>query len=165
MAELDAQSSKCSERGVLDKGFDGHKKIQGRKRQLLVDTGGLLLAAHVGPAHENVVLPKSWTVYGGYLSQRHEPQTYPSSTATFKAEVALAALTERHPLAELATRYQLSVEQISRWKTQLRQQAAQVFTEPGAPVAAGPDVEPLYAAIGRLQMENALLKKTLGPCA
>jgi len=25
-------------------------------------------------------------------------------------------------------------------------------------------VEPLYAAIGRLQMENALLKKTLGPC-
>ncbi|MGI4968910.1 MAG: transposase [Janthinobacterium lividum] len=86
-------------------------------------------------------------------------------TAAFKAEVALAALTERHPLAELATRYQLSVEQISRWKTQLRQQAEQVFTEPSAPVAAGPDVEPLYAAIGRLQMENALLKKTLGPCA
>lgn len=86
-------------------------------------------------------------------------------TAAFKAEVALAALTERHPLAELATRYQLSVEQISRWKTQLRQQAEHVFTEPSAPVAAGPDVEPLYAAIGRLQMENALLKKTLGPCA
>ena len=52
-AILDAQSIKCSERGVLDKGFDGHKKIQGRKCQLLVDTGGLLLAAHVGPAHEN----------------------------------------------------------------------------------------------------------------
>ena len=50
---LDAQSINCSERGVLDKGFDGHKKIQGRKRQLVVDTGGLLLAAHVGPAHEN----------------------------------------------------------------------------------------------------------------
>ena len=31
----------------------GHKKIPGRKRQFLVDTGGLLLAAHVGPAHEN----------------------------------------------------------------------------------------------------------------
>ena len=53
VAVLDAQSIKCSERGVVDKGFDGHKKIQGRKRQLLVDTGGLLLAAHVGPAHEN----------------------------------------------------------------------------------------------------------------
>jgi len=52
-AVLDAQSIKCSERGVADKGFDGHKKIQGRKRQLVVDTGGLLLAARVGPAHEN----------------------------------------------------------------------------------------------------------------
>jgi transposase len=53
VAILDAQSINCRERGVGDKGFDGHKKIQGRKRQLLVDTGGLLLAAHVGPAHEN----------------------------------------------------------------------------------------------------------------
>jgi transposase len=86
-------------------------------------------------------------------------------TAAFKAEVALTALTERHPLAELATRYQLSVEQISRWKTQLRQQAEQVFAEPGPVAAAAPDVEPLYAAIGRLQMENQLLKKTLPPCA
>ena len=86
-------------------------------------------------------------------------------TAEFKAEVALAALTERHPLAELATRYQLSVEQISRWKLRLRQQAAQVFTEtPSGPVPPPPDVEPLYAAIGRLQMENQRLKKTLPPC-
>ena len=80
-------------------------------------------------------------------------------TAAFKAEVALAALTERHPLAELATRYQLSVEQISRWKTQLRQQTEQVFAEPVPAAPAPPDVEPLYAAIGRLQMENQLLKK------
>jgi transposase len=53
VAILDAQSIKCSEWGVLDKGCDGHKKIQGRKRQLVVDTGGRLLATHVGPAHEN----------------------------------------------------------------------------------------------------------------
>ncbi len=53
VAVVDAQSVKCSERGVPDKGFDGHKQIQGRKRQLAVDTGGRLLAAHVGPANEN----------------------------------------------------------------------------------------------------------------
>ena len=47
VAVLDAQSVKCSERGVLNKGFDGHKNIQGRKRQLAVDTGGLLPAGHV----------------------------------------------------------------------------------------------------------------------
>ena len=53
VAILDAQSIKCSERGVPDKGFDGHKKVQGRKRQLVVDTGGRLLAVAVGPANEN----------------------------------------------------------------------------------------------------------------
>ena len=53
VAILDAQSIKSSERGVPDRGFDGHKKIQGRKRQLIVDTGGRLLAVHVGPAQEN----------------------------------------------------------------------------------------------------------------
>ena len=85
-------------------------------------------------------------------------------TAEFKAEVALAALTERQPLAELAAHYQLSTTQITRWKLQLREQAAQVFAETPAPGAVVPDVEPLYAAIGRLQVENALLKKTLVPC-
>ncbi|HLK96757.1 MAG TPA: IS5 family transposase [Hymenobacter sp.] len=53
VAILDAQSIKSCERGVLDKGFDGHKKVQGRKRQLVVDTGGRLLAVSVGPANEN----------------------------------------------------------------------------------------------------------------
>ena len=85
-------------------------------------------------------------------------------TAEFKAEVALAALTERQPLAELAARYQLATAQITRWKLQLREQAAQVFAEVPAAGTPLPDVEPLYAVIGRLQVENALLKKTLGPC-
>ena len=82
-------------------------------------------------------------------------------TAEFKAEVALAALTERQPLAELAARYQLATAQITRWKRQLREQAAQVFAEAPTAGTPGPEVEPLFAAIGRLQMENALLKKTL----
>ncbi len=57
-------------------------------------------------------------------------------TAEFKAEVALAALTERQPLAELAAHYQLAVAQITRWKLQLRQQASQAFAEAPTPVAA-----------------------------
>ena len=81
-------------------------------------------------------------------------------TADFKSEVALAALIERWPLAELAARYQLATAQIMRWKLQLREQAAHVFAEAPAAGTLVPDVEPLYAAIGRLQMENALLKKT-----
>ena len=54
--------------------------------------------------------------------------------------------------------------QITRWKLQLREQAAQVFAEVPVLGPAVPDMEPLYAAIGRLQMENALLKKTAVPC-
>lgn len=85
-------------------------------------------------------------------------------TAEFKAEVALAALTERQPLAELAARYQLTVAQISHWKLQLRQQAAQVFAPvAGSATPPAPDLEPLYAAIGKLQMENQLLKKMQRP--
>ena len=64
-------------------------------------------------------------------------------TAEFKAEVALAQLTERQPLAELAAHYQLAVAQITRWKLQLREQAAYVFAEAPASGPAVPDVEPL----------------------
>ena len=64
-------------------------------------------------------------------------------TAECKAEVALAALSERQPLAALAARDQLTVDQltvapISRGKLPLRQQAAPVFAEPaGAAAPAG----------------------------
>ena len=48
---IDAQSVKNSERGVIDKGFDGNKKIQGRKRHIVIDTLGLILVAVVHPAN------------------------------------------------------------------------------------------------------------------
>jgi transposase-like protein len=87
-------------------------------------------------------------------------------TAQFKAEVALAALQERQTLAALAVKYQLAPAQIATWKQPLQQQAEQVFApEPGVGAAAGgldaAEVEALYAQLGRLQMENTLLKKTL----
>ena len=86
-------------------------------------------------------------------------------TAQFKAEVALAALQERQSLSALSVKYQLAPAQIASWKQQLQQQAPQVFVaEAGAGSGAGPsaaEVEALYAQIGRLQMENTLLKKTL----
>ena len=62
-------------------------------------------------------------------------------TTEFKAEAALA---------DLAARCQLATAQITRWKLQLREQAAQIFAEAPAALTAAPDIEPLYAAIGRL---------------
>jgi len=70
--------------------------------------------------------------------------------------VALDALTGLQPLAELAARYQLLVVPISRWKLPPCQQAAHVFAETVAPLPALPNLEPLYAASGRLEMENTI---------
>ena len=47
-AVLDSQSIKTTERGPH--GYDGAKKVNGRKRHLLVDSLGLLLAVHVTAA-------------------------------------------------------------------------------------------------------------------
>jgi len=46
---MDGQSVKTTERGGI-RGFDAHKRVKGRKRHILVDTFGLLIACRVEPA-------------------------------------------------------------------------------------------------------------------
>src|SRR5216683_4928116 len=47
---IDSQSVKTTEIGGAERGYDGGKKIKGRKRHLLVDTLGLLLAVLITSA-------------------------------------------------------------------------------------------------------------------
>ena len=47
---IDSQSVKATEKGGPQRGYDGAKKIQGRKRHILVDTTGLVLKAQVHAA-------------------------------------------------------------------------------------------------------------------
>jgi putative transposase len=47
---IDSQSVKTTEMGGPERGYDGGKKIQGRKRHLLVDTLGLLLVVLITSA-------------------------------------------------------------------------------------------------------------------
>jgi transposase len=49
-AIIDSQSARTTEKGGL-RGYDGAKKINGRKRHLLVDTTGLVMNAKVHPAN------------------------------------------------------------------------------------------------------------------
>ncbi len=49
LSRQDGQSVKTTERGGI-RGFDAHKRVKGRKRHILVDTFGLLIACRVEPA-------------------------------------------------------------------------------------------------------------------
>ena len=53
MGVIDSQSVKCSEWGVVPKGFDGNKNVNGRKRHIVVDTLGLVLVVVVHAANQH----------------------------------------------------------------------------------------------------------------
>ncbi|RSK23802.1 IS5 family transposase [Hymenobacter metallilatus] len=53
LACVDSQSVKLAPRIYEHRGLDAHKLVNGRKRQLLVDSGGRIWAAHVHAAHRH----------------------------------------------------------------------------------------------------------------
>ena len=81
-------------------------------------------------------------------------------SASFKAQVAIAALMERESLAELSERYGVHPNIISKWKQEFLEKSAEVFDKKSD---ADPEVDPekLYAKIGQLEIENDFLKKSL----
>ena len=84
-------------------------------------------------------------------------------SAAFKAKVALAALKGDKTLAELAEQFEVHVNQITQWKSQLQERASDVFaTAAERSESTGPDVKGLHAKIGQLAMENDFLAAALG---
>ena len=76
-------------------------------------------------------------------------------TPAFKAKVALAAIRGEMTLAQLAEHFDVHPNQITQWKAQLQESAANVFGPGGsAPAAAAIDVKALHAKIGELTLEN-----------
>lgn len=83
-------------------------------------------------------------------------------SASFKAKVALAALKGDLTMSDLVQKYDVHSNQISDWKKQLLESAADVFGK-GAQKAEESEetVETLHAKIGQLTMENDFLEGAL----
>lgn len=83
-------------------------------------------------------------------------------SAEFKAKVALEAIKEELTLSELAAKYELAPSQISDWKKHFLASASSVFSSESVKKEdKKEDIGKLYEQIGRLQVENAFLKKNL----
>jgi transposase-like protein len=83
-------------------------------------------------------------------------------TPAFKAKVALAAIKGEMTLSQLAEHFDVHPNQITQWKAQLQDSAANVFG-PGGHGTAQPtvDVKALHAKIGELTLENDFLEGAL----
>jgi transposase len=76
--------------------------------------------------------------------------------------VALEALKGEQPVIEIAERFDVHPQVITKWKRQLLEGASAVFGEGGKGKEDGPEVAELHAKIGELTMENDFLSKALG---
>jgi transposase len=70
-------------------------------------------------------------------------------------------LQERESLSELAKKYDVHPNMISRWKKEFLERAPEIFEKSTADKKEDTDLDKLYAKIGQLEMEKEYLKKNL----
>ena len=93
-------------------------------------------------------------VQGNEREQRMTKRTRRTHSAVFKAQVALAALGGDKTLAELAQRFDVHPHQITEWKRQLSERAAEIFGGGAASTEPPVDLKAVHAKIGQLTLEN-----------
>ena len=82
-------------------------------------------------------------------------------TAEFKTRVALDALTGEHTLSELASKYGVHANQISKWKKQAKEQIAAGFAGKTQKIQQSDEalIKELHAKIGQLTVEKDFLQQ------
>ena len=79
----------------------------------------------------------------------------------FKAKVAIEAIKEQLTLSELSAKYELQPCQISKWKRELLEKSALVYSMEEPDKKQEKELQSLYEQIGKLQVANDFLKKKL----
>ena len=82
-------------------------------------------------------------------------------SAAFKAKVALEALKGERTIAEVAQRHDVHPNQVTEWRRQLLERAADVFGGSSTPAQPPVDLKALHAKIGQLTLENDFLEGAL----
>ena len=80
-------------------------------------------------------------------------------TAAFKAQVAIEAIKERDSLADLAKRFEVHPNMISKWKQEFIERSSEIFETTPPEENFEAEREKLFAKIGRLEVERDWLKK------
>jgi len=84
-------------------------------------------------------------------------------SASFKAKVALEAIKGEATIAEIASRYEIHPNLVTKWKKALQDEAASIFSEDHARQKKQDKnlVAQLYQQIGQLKVENDFLEQVL----
>lgn len=84
-------------------------------------------------------------------------------TSKFKMKVVLEALSGRYTIQELARKYELHANQISKWKNHFIEHAESVFEKESSTSSGAKEAEKerLYKVIGQQKVEIDFLKKAL----
>ena len=79
----------------------------------------------------------------------------------FKTRVALEALSGEHTLSELASKYGVHANQISKWKKQAKEQIADGFANKTKKTQQSDEalIKELHAKIGQLTVEKDFLQQ------
>src|SRR5919206_4846681 len=80
----------------------------------------------------------------------------------FKVKVAIAALKGDQTLSELAKQFDVHPNQITAWKAQLVEGAAEIFGASRTGAEPAVDLKALHAKNGELTLQNDFLSAALG---